>query len=254
VTVTVNNGVAPFTYLWARAAGGAGNWAGSTDSLGGADFNITSPTSPTPTFSRTTTNADGLVAQNWRVIVTGADGRSTQAILEIMLEDDGYIPGGTIDPIDRCVHADSWIKPLGPGMPYRRARDIRVGDAMRVVDPDTGVESIEIVSNAQLAVVPGVKVYTRAGAILACSATAPLASRAGQTLSTDMEGLETYVEIDGKKSWSLVEACYAEDNMEVMHITVGGKFFFAGLKQGWYIAHHNMKYTPDPFDYQNPYL
>ena len=246
VVATVTGGTLPLTHLWERAPGGSGDWDSSTGGIGGPDFTISSTTVANPTFSRTGT-ADGQTAQNWRHTVEDAAGKKVLTVLEIALEDDGIIGGGTGGPT--CPWGDAWCKPVGDN-PAKQAREVKVDDAIVVVDPWTGIESLEIVTYARTAWVPGVRVHTMSGVVLTCSRTAPLPTKEGAMLdATKMIGEHTAVCIDGVWQWSMV---IGVDDIfgliEVRHITCGSKYFPVGDVLGAYMAHHNIKHDPDPFE------
>jgi hypothetical protein len=250
VLATPQNNTGTVTYLWTRAPGGAGDYSGSTGNVGGPDFTVDDDTADNPTFSRVTSGADGLIWQNWLVTATdGGSGKITKTVVEVALEDDGEVPGGT-PPVDRCVWEEAWLPGAREDASPRRARHVEVGDEIRVVDPVTGLESVEIVTHASTAFVPGVQVHTESGVVLTCSRSAPLATRKGQRRADSIDQLDTYVCIDGTWSWSKVTDVIDASLIRVRHITCANKYFPAGDMRGYYLAHHNIKNPPDPFEGQ----
>jgi hypothetical protein len=237
VAGTVINGTAPFTYAWSRAPGGSGDWGGSTGNVGGGNFNCSAPAALTPTFSRTGT-ADGLVAQNWRLVVTDSLGATAQVILEIALEDDGEVPGGIGE--DPCV----WIEAYLPDT--RQAKEVKVGSKMLVEDLATGEHSLARVSMSKTAYAPCYRLTTENGAVLTCSETAPIGTSVGPIKAPETLGLEVRTLVNGVKSWSKVVEVLPLGSMQVQHITCENNYFFAGDFRGAYIAHHNVKHTPRP--------
>lgn len=236
VAAAVTGGTAPVTIAWTRAPGGVGDWDGSTGNVGGDDFNCSTPAGLNPTFSRTGT-LDGYVAQNWRALVTDATGLTAQAIVEITLEDDGFVFGGGGAPT--CVWAGSFM-PDG-----RRARDVKVGTRVLGVDPITLEKKVLLVSYSKGAMADSYLLRCANGAELACSDTAPIPTRGGElVLAPDMLGKET-ITLIGTREWSEVVSVVYVGKLPVQHITAENGCFFAGNIKGMYVAHHNIKWPPD---------
>lgn len=237
LTATVSNGRAPITIAWTRAPGGIGNWGGSTDNAGGANFNFTSLTSFTPVVSRTG-GANGYVAQNWRGTITDADGLKALVIVEITLEDDGVIIGGG-GP--QCAWREAWL-PDG-----RQVKDVKIGSRIMGVDTVTLERKPLLVSMSKPAMANCYILFCADGTELTCSDTAPIPVRAGGLRpAADMLGFET-ITLVGTLDWSEVVEVLPMGMMPVQHITCENGVFLVGNQKGRYMAHHNIKWEPiDP--------
>lgn len=251
VAVSTVNGVGPFTYDWQRAPGGLGDWASSTGNIGGGDFDVSDATISSPTFSRTSTNTEGSVEQNWLCTVFDTtSGKTAKVIVEIALQDDGIEPGGTGGP--QCVHEDSFLPGLAAEDPARRARNVGYGDSMWVVDPRTGCEYLALCTYAETFMEPGFRVITESGVTLVCSNTAELAAlengRVRKTVTTDLLGKQTYVKVGGVWRWSEVIELQDMGMIPVRYFTCENNYFPVGEKPEEYMAHHNIKNRPNPFE------
>lgn len=240
IAASTTGGVGAVTYAWSRAPGGVGDWSGSTGNTGGPDFTCSSPTGANPTFSRTGTT-DGYVAQNWRLIVTDSStpAKEAQVIVEITLEDDGLLPGGSGGPT--CVSCQA-LMPDG-----RIAKDIKVGTRLLGVNPETLETVLLLVSYSQSAMSQCVKLVFADGTELTCSTTAPIPTLDGLVNAIDMQGHDTVTLVSGTKAWTPCVQVVPVGLQEVQHITCENGVFFAGDIKGFYAAHHNLKWEPiDP--------
>jgi hypothetical protein len=231
--IAISGGTAPVTWAWSRGLGGVGDYGGSTGDIGGADFSITNAATLNPTFHRTGTMA-GYVAQNWRILVTDAVGLQTQRIVEITLEDDGILGGGTGL---QCVWADAWM-PDG-----RRAHEVKMGSRVLGVNPDTMERCTLLVSYAKRSMANCYLLRCTNGVELTCSESAPIPTPDGLVLAPDMLGKKT-ITLAGTMEWTEVEAVVFVGLLPVMHITAEDGHFFAGNDKGRFIAHHNIKWEP----------
>lgn len=147
--------------------------------------------------------------------------------------DDGGGDGGG------CVSIDSLL-PDGA-----RAGDIRVGAVMVLADERTLEPGSGVVSYSQLKNAAGYRIVTESGASLKCSDSAPIPTPDGLVLAPALLGKEVAVrsDVDGSTTlrWEKVTEVLAIGQIQVQHITVGDKCFWAGEKPGAYILHHNLK-------------
>lgn len=246
VDTTVTGGTLPLTYEWTRVPGGTGDWNGSTGNVGGTDaFACSDSAGPDPVFSRTGT-ADGYVAQNWQLKVT--DSAPTplvaQTILEIALEDDGLFVGG----------GGGWTCPwveafMADG---RRAGDVRVGDWITGVNPDT-MEIVRYrVSYSKTEMADCVTLVFDSGVHLTCS-TSALIPTPGNILkrAAEMLGEETITSIYGVVCIDKVIEVRKAGQLPVQHITAENGSFLVGDIAGLLAAHHNMKNIPDDDPYRD---
>lgn len=139
-----------------------------------------------------------------------------------------------------CVAIESFL-PDG-----RRAGTIKVGDTMQLGDQETMEAGTGQVSYSQQKEARGYRIITESGASLICSDTAPIPAKGKGLLTPDkLLGERVAVRWDegGKvhTGWELVTAVDEVGVIQVQHITVGDKCFWAGEKKGAYILHHNLK-------------
>ena len=88
----------------------------------------------------------------------------------------------------------------------------------------------------------GFRIVTQAGIGLLCSDTAPIWTDQGFVLAPDLRGKKVATRTDGKDivtRFETVEVLSDEGMIEVQHITVGDRAFWAGAEHGAYILHHN---------------
>lgn len=142
---------------------------------------------------------------------------------------DGFFSSG-------CVSVHS-ILPNGI-----TAGEVSVGDTLLLADQSTLEEGTGVVSYSKKTLQPGWRITTESGAILECSASAPIPTPDGIVNAPYLEGKRVAVLLDGKEAkWELVTKLESIGDIYVQHITVGDKCFWAGKKRGAYILHHNIK-------------
>jgi hypothetical protein len=138
-----------------------------------------------------------------------------------------------------CVEVDS-ILPDG-----RRAGDIKVGDVMELGDEKTFTASHGTVTYSEKKSAQGFRVMTASGVSLVCSDTAPIPTEDGLVLAPALKGKRVAIRIDdnGKfiARWDRVIEVSPLGQIDVQHITVGDKCFWAGERAGCYMLHHNLK-------------
>ena len=139
-----------------------------------------------------------------------------------------------------CVHVDSRL-PDG-----RRAGDIKKGDVMQLGDehsPDLHTE-VGVVSYSETKRARGFRVTTQSGISLVCSDSAPIWTDKGYIEAPGLLGTHVAVRVDGEKiavRYEQVEAVVEVGEIDIQHITVGDRAFWAGEQHGAYLLHHNLK-------------
>ena len=141
---------------------------------------------------------------------------------------------------DSCVHVNS-VLPCGT-----RAGDIKVGDVMQLGSETDLSPANGEVTFSRLRSAPGFRISTISGISLVCSETAPIPTReAGLLRPAELAGKSVAVRRDtaqgSETGWEAVEAVVAVGDIEVQHITVGDRCFWAGESVNGYILHHNLK-------------
>lgn len=125
------------------------------------------------------------------------------------------------------------------------AGEIRVGDTMELADAKTLSAGTGTVSYSECKHAQGVRLVTTSGASLVCSDTAPIPTPDGLMLAPNLLGKQVAVRRDGEKPgvpvWEVVVEVELVGAIQVQHITVGDKCFWAGEKNSVYILHHNLK-------------
>ena len=138
-----------------------------------------------------------------------------------------------------CVHIES-ILPCG-----RKAGQIVAGDVMQLGDEKNFEDSTGVVTFSKRKKASGYRITTVGGVALVCSNTAPIPTPDGLVLAPNLLKLKVAVrrKIHGVYStiWELVEQIDELGEIDVQHITVGNKCFWAGEKSDSYILHHNCK-------------
>jgi len=152
----------------------------------------------------------------------------------------GGPPGDGSSPTTSCVHVDSRL-PDG-----RRAGDIKVGDTMQLGDEHSSDLRTEIgvVSYSQTKRARGFRITTQSGVSLVCSGTAPIWTEKGYVEAPKLLGARVAVRVDGEKiatRYEQVEAVVEVGEIDIQHITVGDRAFWAGEQHGAYLLHHNLK-------------
>lgn len=147
----------------------------------------------------------------------------------------GYGGGG-------CVEVNSLL-PDG-----RRAGDVKVGDVMQLGDDRDLKECQGTVTYSKRKVAKGYRILTEGGFSLVCSDTAPIPTKDhGLVLAPELLGKIVAVRKDeggaSLTGWERVASVLEVGQIEVQHITVGDKCFWAGEVGGEFLLHHNMKAT-----------
>jgi hypothetical protein len=147
----------------------------------------------------------------------------------------GYGGGG-------CVEVDSLL-PDG-----RRAGDVKVGDVMQLGDEHSLEGSLGTVTYSERKAAKGYRILTEGGFSLVCSDTAPIPTKDhGLVLAPELLGKTVAVRKDEGGSsltgWERVTSVLEVGQIEVQHITVGDKCFWAGEVRGAFLLHHNLKAT-----------
>lgn len=209
-------------------------------------------------------NPVGNYTSQWNVI--SSDGVTFGSLTARNLRADWYASGGTASLtctiqdstgriatsnvgnyvffyVYQCVAIESFL-PDGT-----RAGDIEVGSIMELGDDQTLEWSTGEVSYSQRAMVQGVRIVTLSGASLRCSTTAPIPTQNGYVAAPDLLGHSVPVMRPGissnDRSWEEVVSVEDIGLIEVQHITVGDKCFWAGEQADAFILHHNQK--PDEY-------
>jgi hypothetical protein len=171
-----------------------------------------------------TTNGNDLYASDGRVFVG-------QVAVTFIAGGTGAGGGGGGGA---CVTLDTWL----PG--FARAREVKVGEDLKVADPITFEERFGRVSYAQVKHAECVRIRTESGIELDCSSTAPIAVEGGErVLAPDLLGHR--VPVCDRGEWHIERVTTIEQlgTREVMYITCEDSFFLAGRDRGRYLLHHN---------------
>jgi len=138
-----------------------------------------------------------------------------------------------------CVEVSSYL-PSGV-----EAGDVAIGVTLELSDEKTLETGTGIISFSQRKQADGYRITTESGVSLVCSSTAPIPTREGLVLTPNLLNLDVAIRIDNAGTslirWDLVTNIEKIGKIEVQHITVGDKCFWAGERKGSYILHHNIK-------------
>ena len=139
-----------------------------------------------------------------------------------------------------CVEIHSRL----PGQ--RIASEVSVGDTLQLSDEQTLASATGVVSYSERKTAAGFRITTDNGVTLVCSDSAPIPTRdQGLILAPSLLGKWVATRIDAggttRTEWHEVTSVESLGRIEVQHITVGDKCFWAGEKAHAYILHHNMK-------------
>ncbi|RQP26005.1 hypothetical protein DZC73_02830 [Albitalea terrae] len=141
------------------------------------------------------------------------------------------------DPPEYCVSVSSHL-PDG-----RTAGDVLVDSTLQLADESTLEADEGVVTHSKRQRVPGVKITTQSGISLVCSETAPIPTPNGVFPAPKLIGLKVATRVDDKNgvrtAWETVEVVESVGEIDVQHIAVGDKCFWAGEIAGAYILHHN---------------
>lgn len=169
---------------------------------------------------------------------------------------------GNIAGVDFNFHASSVITPtpprsgggggcveIGSFLPdSSTAGSIKVGSAMILADERSLSPGAGVVSYSQEKTASGFRIRTAGGATLVCSDSAPIPTKEGLVLAPELLNKMVAVRKDEGGSslvgWETVTSVESIGLIQVQHITVGDKCFWAGEKPGLFILHHNLKMIP----------
>lgn len=141
-----------------------------------------------------------------------------------------------------CVAIASYLPGMGPST----AGDVKVGDYLQLADSVTLEPAMGEVTYSQIKTQPGYRITTESGVTLLCSDTAPIPTPDGLVLAPNLAGKQVPVRHDGANGlqvtgWETVVQVNFVGPIQVQHITVGDRCFWAGEQAGSYILHHNIK-------------
>jgi hypothetical protein len=121
------------------------------------------------------------------------------------------------------------------------ARDVQVGQTLDTSDPyDFFTTSEQIVVYAETKVQPCVRIVTESNATLVCSTTAPIPTlENGYMLAPTLVNQMIPVMRNNIANWERVERIEVVGEMQVRHITVDDRCFWAGESEDAFILHHN---------------
>ncbi len=134
-----------------------------------------------------------------------------------------------------CVKSNSFI--YGATI----AKEVKVGDTLTLADEKDLSTGTGVVSYSETKEADGWKIKTENGVELICSDTAPIPTKDGIVKAPFLLNKVVATLVDDIKVWSKVVTCEPVGKIEIQHITVGNKCFWAGEIVGKYILHHNIK-------------
>lgn len=165
-----------------------------------------------------------------------SDGRVLVGTLLVTFSAGGSGSGGP-----NCPARTAYVmRRRGEAVRWVRAKRVRPGDWLRVMDPVTGDLRWGLVTYSQPALAACVTVVTAAGIQLTCSRTAPIGTPTGALLASDTAGHVVSGYTEGVVA-SLVSAVIDAGNRWVQHIICEDTFFLASDRAGAGLAHHNLK-------------
>lgn len=101
---------------------------------------------------------------------------------------------------------------------------------------------VGLVTYSKKAMARGFRIVTQSGVSLLCSDTAPIWTDEGFVVAPDLLGKKVAIRVDDDDivtRFEIVEALAEVGMIEVQHIAVGDRAFWAGESMGAYILHHN---------------
>lgn len=140
-----------------------------------------------------------------------------------------------------CPHVDAWV--LSHRGPVR-AGEVIEGDMLLLCDPDTGIECWGRVSYSRHKRASGVRLVMDGGGTLTCSRSAPIPTELGYRAAPDTLGRHVPVRRGERHAAPAVVEVVALGLIDVQHITVGDRCFWAGDDSRTYLLHHNIKVIP----------
>jgi hypothetical protein len=170
---------------------------------------------------------------------------------------------GHIAGVDFNFHASTVVTPAPPPPPRggggcvqigsflptgETAGEIAVGSVMSLAHEKTLEPGEGVVSYSERKTAPGFRIVTEHGFTLVCSDTAPIPTPRGLVLAPELLGYDVAVRKDEggafQVGWDKVVKVESIGTIDIQHITVGDKCFWAGEKPNAYILHHNLKQLP----------
>ena len=124
---------------------------------------------------------------------------------------------------------------------------MKVGDTLQLGDEHTAdLRTVEgIVTYSRTTQARGVRITTQSGVVLRCSDTAPIWTDQGYVNAPDLKGKRVAVRVDRMSGnvtrFELVEVVEDLGIIDVQHITVSDRAFWAGDGADAYLLHHNLK-------------
>lgn len=103
-----------------------------------------------------------------------------------------------------------------------------------------------VVSYSVLKEQPGYRIVTESGASLLCSSSAPIPVKdrilclKPHELLGELVAVRRDIDISYVTNWEKVVDVVSLGMIQVQHITVGDRCFWAGEQEGAYILHHNL--------------
>jgi hypothetical protein len=143
-----------------------------------------------------------------------------------------------------CVHYRSLLPGGGT------AGEIEVGSRMELADESTLEATNGFVTYSERKTAPGYRIVTASGIALVCSDTAPIPTREGLILAPALMGHEVAVRKDEGGSslvgWEKVASVTSVGTIEIQHISINDKCYWAGESKDAFILHHNKTTHPLP--------
>lgn len=125
------------------------------------------------------------------------------------------------------------------------AGHIVVGSQMQLSDHISLEAGVGVVSFSKRKKAQGYRLTTDSGVTLVCSNTAPIPTPDGIVLAPNLAGKMVAVRRDEGgatvSGWEAIKSVEPVGEIDIQHITVGDKCFWAGEKPHSYILHHNSK-------------
>lgn len=180
-----------------------------------------------------------LYASTDATVTYASDSKLFVGEVTVVFPSSGSGSGGGSNP---CVSVDAFV--VGRRGPMR-AGDVRVGEMLLLCDPVTLEDCWGTVTYSQRKPAPGVRIKTGL-ASLTCSTSAPIPTRGRFVAAPDIQGLPVLVRdhrTDGLEEAIVSDVAHV-GVIDVQHITVGDRCFWASDDGQHYILHHNIK-KPD---------
>lgn len=180
-----------------------------------------------------------LYASTDATVTYASDSKLFVGEVTVVYPSSGTGSGGGHGP---CVSVDAWV--IGRSG-LLRAGDVRVGDDLLLCDPVSREECWGTVTYSQRKPAPGVRIEA-ALAALTCSTSAPIPSGSRFVLAPDTFGLPILVrDAGGRLAEVIVDTVADVGTIDVQHITVGDRCFWASDDGQHFVLHHNTKPPPE---------